>query len=128
MSIRRLERADWIAFCAYASRGLIGRHTNIEVASREIGTRLEARRLPLFGMAYDPKNDVLELFVGQRRHLIWGPREFYVDEAPLGLVCMEIINAEDVREIVTLREPPMLPDPAAVSGRVVTGTGHANGP
>jgi hypothetical protein len=125
MTMRRLERTEWIGFCAYASRGLIGRHANIEVASRAGGTRLEARQLPLFGMAYDPKDDVLELFVGQLRHLIWAPREFYVDEVPLGLVCLEIIDADGVREIVTLREPLMLPRRSAVSDSLAAGARHA---
>jgi hypothetical protein len=71
MTIRRLERRDWIGFCAYASRGLIGRQADIEVA--------------------------------------------------------QIVDADDVREIVTLREPPMLPDPHALGDQCVTGSCHAVG-
>jgi hypothetical protein len=37
----------------------------------------------------------------------------YVDEALLGTVSLQIINAEGVRQIVTLRDPLMLPRPAA---------------
>jgi len=125
MTIRRLERSDWMGFCAYASRGLVGRQTNIEVGSRKVGVQLEAHHLPLFGMTYDPKDDVLQLFVGNLRHRIWGLREFYVDDSRLGLVRLEIIAADGAREIVTMRELLLLQDLRAVSDRVATGSGHA---
>jgi hypothetical protein len=117
MTIRRLERSEWAEFCTYASRGWVGRWADIEVASHQIGSQVEARRLPLFGMSYDPKDDVLELLVGELRHLIWAPREFYVDEPPLGIVCLQIIDADGIQDIVTLREPLMLPNLHGTTGR-----------
>jgi hypothetical protein len=97
-----------------ASRGFLGRQADIEVASPQMGCQLEARRLPLIGMSYDPTSDVLELMVGELNQLIRGPREVYVDEGPLGIVIVQIIDAGGVRRIVTLREPLMLPGPCAV--------------
>jgi hypothetical protein len=41
------------------------------------------------------------------------PRELYVDEELLGIVSFQIIDAEGVRQIVTLRDPLMLPGPEA---------------
>lgn len=114
MTIRRLDRADWGAFCTRASRGFVGKQTDIEVASLQLGFQLAAHRLPLIGMSYDPKSDVLELLVGELEHLIRGPREVYVDEEPLGIVALQIIDADGDRRIVTLREPLMLPGPHLV--------------
>ncbi len=114
MTIRRLERSEWQIFCFRASRGLLGKQVEIEVASREIGFQLMAHRLPLVGMAYDPKSDVLELLVGELDHLIRAPRELYVDEETLGLISLQIIDADGVQQIVTLRDPLMLPGPAAI--------------
>jgi hypothetical protein len=111
MTIRRLERSDWGGFCIRASRGLLGKQVEIEVASLQIGLQLEARRLPLLGMAYDPKGDVLELLIGELDHLIRAPRELYVDKELLGIVSFQIIDAEGVRQIATLRDPLMLPGP-----------------
>jgi hypothetical protein len=113
MTIRRLERSDWGGFCIRASRGLLGKQVEIEVASLQIGLQLEARWLPLLGIAYDPKDDVLELLIGELDHLIRAPRELYVDEEPLGIASFQIIDAEGVRQIVTLRDPLMLPAPEA---------------
>jgi hypothetical protein len=111
MTIRRLERSDWTVFCIRASRGYLGKQVDIEVASLDIGAQIEAHGLPLAGMSYDPKSDVLELLVGEHEHLIQAPREFYVDEEPLGIVSLQIVDADGVRQIVTLREPLMLPGP-----------------
>jgi hypothetical protein len=113
MTIRRLERNDWMGFCLRASRGLSGKWADIERASLRGGAQLEARRLPLIAISYDPRSDVLELLVGELEHLIREPREFYVDEEWFGIVSLQIIDAEGVRQIVTLCEPPLLPRPAA---------------
>jgi hypothetical protein len=111
MAIRRLERNDWTGFCNLASRGLFGKRVDIEIASLRVGFQPEARRLPLVGMSYDPKGDVLELLLGELEHLIRAPREFYVDEEPLGVTSLQIVDAQGVRQIVTLREPLLLPAP-----------------
>jgi hypothetical protein len=111
MTIRRLERNDWIGFCLRTSRGLSGKWADLEIASLQIGAQLEARRLPLLGISYDPKSDVLELLVGELEHLIRAPREFYVDEGLLGLVSLQIVDADGARQIVTLHEPLLLPRP-----------------
>jgi hypothetical protein len=113
MSIRKLERSDWGWFCIHSSRVFMGKQADIEVASLQLGFQTEARRLPLIGMSYDPKNDVLTLLVGDLSHMIRSPRELYVDEEPLGLIAFQIVDAEGVRQIVTLREPLMLPVPRA---------------
>ena len=112
MAIRRLGRDDWDGFCILATRGYFGRQVSIEVVSLEIGLQPEVRRSPLIGMSYDPKSDVLQLLLGDISHLVHGPRELYVDEELLGAVCLEVIDAEGIRQILTLREPPMLPSAA----------------
>ena len=111
MTIRRLERSEWRGFCIRASRGFIGKQVQIEVASLQIGFQLEAHRLPLLGMSYDPKSDVLELLVGELDHLVHAPRELYVDEGFFGAVSLQIVDAEGVQQIVTFRDPLMLPAP-----------------
>jgi hypothetical protein len=114
MTIRRLERSEWVAFCVHASHTFIGKQIQIEVASLEIGAQLEARRMPLLGLSYDPKSDVLEMLAGEMDHLIYGPREIYVDDTLLGLASLQIVDADGVRQIVTLADPLMLPPPMMV--------------
>jgi hypothetical protein len=82
----------------------------IEVISLELGAQLETRRVPFLGIDYDPKSDVLEVIAGDLGHLVRAPRELYVDEDSVNMVSLQIIDADGVRQIVALRDPPMLPD------------------
>jgi len=109
MAIRRLERNDWGGFCMLATQGYFGRQVSIEVFSLEVGAQPEVQRSPLVGISYDPKSDVLQVLLGEVSHLVHGPREVYVDEELLGAVSVEVIDAEGIRQILTLREPAMLP-------------------
>jgi hypothetical protein len=114
MSIRRLDRNEWQGFCIRISRDFLGKRVAIEIASLDIGAQRETERLPLLGMSYDPKNDVFELLIGELDHLIYRPREVYVDETPLiDIDTLQIIDEAGVRQIVTLRNPLMLPAPRA---------------
>jgi hypothetical protein len=109
MTIRRLQRDDWSSFCAHVTRGFLGKRVDMEVASLQLGFQPEARRLPLIGISYDPKSDVLALLLGELEHLIRAPREFYVDEEPLNITSLQIIDAGGLRQILILRDPLMLP-------------------
>jgi hypothetical protein len=40
------------------------------------------------------------------------PREVYVDIGPTGLENLEVLDADDARHIMKLRDPLMLPAPA----------------
>ena len=111
MAIRRLERAEWAEFCARASRDYLGKAVEVEVLSAAIGCQVEVHGLPLIGLSYDSKNDLIELFVGELSHFIRTPRRFYVDEDPLGVICFHVIDVDDTRRVITLHEPPMLPAP-----------------
>jgi hypothetical protein len=112
MSIRRVERGEWSGFCIYASRVLVGKQVDMQVLSLQIGSQIEARRMPLFGMAYDPASDVLELLFGDELdHLIRAPRELYVDEGSLGIVSLQVVDSDGIRQIITLRDPLLLASP-----------------
>src|ERR1700750_1230659 len=109
MRIRRLERDDWCGFCIRASRLFLGKQADIEVVSMEIGFQPEARGLPLIGISYDPHSDVLHLLLGTVSRPIQSPRGLYVDEQPLGIINFEVIDASGMRQIVTFRDPLLLP-------------------
>jgi len=112
MSIRRLERGEWSGFCIYATRALVGKQVEMEILSLQIGSQVEARRVPLFGMAYDPASDVFELLFGDALdHLIRAPRELYVDEGSPGVVSLQIVDSDGIRQIITLRDPLLLASP-----------------
>jgi hypothetical protein len=112
MTIRKLDRPEWKKFFDVMSRLLEGRQAEIEVASLALGDQVEADWLPLIGITYDPKDDIVEVALDGVDHIIEKPREIYADDTGVELNSLEIVGAEGDRQIVKLREPLMLPAPA----------------
>ena len=113
MAIRKLEKAEWRSFFDRITKGLVGKRAEIEVSSLELGNQVEAEWLPLLGIAYDPKDDVLEIALDGLDHLIAKPKEVYVDIGATGLANLRVVDRDGVSQIVKLRDPLMLPAPAA---------------
>jgi len=62
-----------------------------------------------------PKDDIIEIALEGVDHLIPKPREVYVEENGLELSSLEVIDAEGTHQIIVLKDPMMLPAPAAQS-------------
>jgi hypothetical protein len=113
MVTRKLDKAQWRAFFDRMSASLVGMRAEIEVDSLELGAQIEAEWLPVLGITYDPQDDILEIALEGVDHLIHGAREIYVDEGVTGLESLLVVDGGGIRQIVKLREPLMLPAPAA---------------
>lgn len=111
MGAQKLDKAEWAAFLAGLTKALEGAEAEIEVESLEIGDQVEANWLPLFGIVYDHKGDLVEIAMEGLDHLIYKPQEIYVDRGAGGLVSLEIITGDGTKQIVQFREPLMLPAP-----------------
>src|ERR1700732_3402936 len=113
VEIMKLEKSQWRGYFDRVSKALVGKRAEIEVASLKLGDRIEAEWLPLLGISYDPKNDVIDIAIEGVDHLIPKPREVYVEENGLELSSLEVIDAEGTHQIIVLRDPMMmLPAPA----------------
>jgi hypothetical protein len=112
VEIMKLEKSQWRGYFDRVSKALVGKRAEIEVASLKLGDRIEAEWLPLLGISYDPKNDVIDIALEGLTHLIHEPREVYVEQDGLELSALEVVDAEDSRQIVVLKDPLMLPAPA----------------
>jgi hypothetical protein len=115
MAAQKIDRAEWHTFFDTISKALTGMRAEIEVASLTLGDQIEAEWLPLLGIAYDPKDDVLEIALDGLDHLIPRPRELYAASGVGGLLNFEGIDADGVSQIIKLREPLMLPAPSSTS-------------
>jgi hypothetical protein len=115
MSARKLEKSEWRPFFDRVSKLLVDKRAEIEVASLSLGDQIEAAWLPLIGITYDPKDDLVEIALEGVDHMIRKPREIYVDGGPIGLESVEIVDANGVKQIVLLRDPLMLPAPEHAS-------------
>jgi len=110
MATVKLDKAAWQTTLALMSKTeLVGKQVEIEVAGLAIGDQIEQDWIPLLGISYDPRNDLIEIPVEGLDHLIRNPREVWVEHGVAGLVSMEVVDADDVRQIIRLREPLMLP-------------------
>lgn len=109
MATVKLEKAAWQPYFDQISKTLGGKQAEIEIASLKLGDQIEAEWVPLLGIVYDPKNDLVEVLLEGLDHMIRKPVEIFVEHGPLGLSSMEVIDADDERQIIKLRDPLMLP-------------------
>jgi hypothetical protein len=116
MAIRKLGKAEWQRYFDRISKAVIGKRAEIEIASLALGDQIEAEWLPLIGIGYDPKDDILEIALDGVDHLIPHPHEIYVDETGIVLTSIEVIDRDGVSQIVQLRDPLMLPAPSQAEG------------
>lgn len=108
MPTSALPRADWRSYCDRVSKAVAGRGVELDVASLELGDRIEARWLPLLGVVFDARGDVLEIALDGIGHSIVSPREIHVEETERGLVAIEIVAGNDSVEVLRFREPLVL--------------------
>jgi hypothetical protein len=109
---KQLEKSKWCAYFNQMSKALVGKRAEIEVASLKLGDQIETEWLPLLGVSYDPKHDIIEIALEGVDHLIPKPREVYAEENGLELSSLEVIDAEGTHQIIVLKDSMMLPAPA----------------
>ncbi len=110
---RKLEKAEWQVFLERASKGLVGKRAEIDVAAAKIGSQVEAEWVPLLGIVYDPKSDIVEIVLEGLDHLINKPQELYVEEDAGRLSSLEVVDAAGTHQIVKFKDPLMLSAPGA---------------
>jgi hypothetical protein len=112
MATVKLEKPAWHTYFDNVSKILTGKRAEVEVDALSLGSQIEAEWVPLIGIVYDPKDDLIEVILEGLDHMIRNPREIFVDHDAVGLLTsMEVIDADDVRQIIKLRDPLMLPPP-----------------
>jgi len=106
VALQRLTKSEWSTCCDCISQGIAhGRRAEVEVITLKLGQRFEAKWVQLHGIVFDPKCDVFEVVIEGLDRLIERPREVYVDATAQGIVALEIVAENEVRQIVRLSEP-----------------------
>ena len=116
MTVREIGKSEWHPYFERMSKALTGKRAEIEIASLSLGHQIEAEWLPLLGITYDPKSDVLEVALDGLDHMITHPDQIYVDETGLILTSLEIIGRDVVSQIIQLRDALALPAPSGAAG------------
>jgi hypothetical protein len=112
MVVQQLERTEWQDFFDLLSKSVTGKRAEIEVASLALGAQIAAEWLPLLGMTYDPRSEILEIALDGLDHLIHQPRELHLSLDNGALASVIIVDGDGTRQIVRWRDPLMLPKPA----------------
>jgi hypothetical protein len=94
MTARKLDKKHWKPFFDGISKVLGAKQAEIEVLSLDLGDQVEAEWLPLLGLTYDPKNDVLDVELEGLDHMISKPSEIDVEDGGVGLSSLAITDAE----------------------------------
>jgi hypothetical protein len=111
MALEKLEKTQWSAFCDRMSGGLMGKRAEIEIASQDLGIQVKTNWLPVIGLVYDARSDMMEIVLDGIEHVVLHPRELYVDYGPGGIESLGIVDHDYAWQIVLLRDPLMLPSP-----------------
>ena len=108
---QKIDKSGWHVTLDGLSKSLSGKRAEIEIAALSLGDQIAAEWLPVIGIAYDPKDDIVEVALEGLDHIISRPHELHF-RLEGGLVsALEIIDADGIRHIVKFREPLMLPAP-----------------
>jgi hypothetical protein len=118
MISRKLDKEEWKPLLDFLSKQLLeGKRAEIEVASLDLGDQVEAQWLPLVGIVYDHKDDIIEVALEDIDHhidhIIYGPREIYLIEDASLFISLDIIDADGRHQIVRVKDPLMLPSSQA---------------
>jgi Family of unknown function (DUF5335) len=111
MTARKLDKKEWKPFFEGISKVLPAKQAEVEVLSLNLGDQVEAEWLPLIGLTYDPKDDLLDVALDGVDHMIPKPREIYVEDGGVGLASVAVVDVEGKRHLVKLRDPIALPAP-----------------
>jgi len=108
-SMRTIPKTEWRSFFDRMSHALLGQRAEIEVASLELGDAIVAEWVPMIGITYDSRDDLLDVALDRTNHLIRYPKEIVVEEDGGALRSVAVVDGEGTRQIVHLRAPVMLP-------------------
>ncbi len=111
MATSKLDKTTWQAYFDQISKTIEGKLAEIEVNSLTLGSQIEAEWVPLLGITYDKKSDILEVILEGLDHMIHKPKDIYIDGNGFRLSSVEVIDTDNVRQVIKLRDPLMLPSP-----------------
>jgi hypothetical protein len=116
-NLRNIPKSEWRTFFDRMSKALLGKWAEIEVAQLDLGDQIVAEWIPLLGVTYDSKDELLDVALDRLDHLIYRPKEIIVDESPEGLTSVAVVDGDDARQVVNFKTPLMLPATEAAAGK-----------
>ena len=104
-NLRDVPRSEWSPFFNRLSKSLLGKKAEIEVASPELGDQILVEWVPLIGVTYDSKDDLLDVALDRVDHLVYHPSEIAVEEGRDGVMSIAVTTTDGTKQVVRLKEP-----------------------
>ena len=130
MNTLLLPKQAWKSYFEAMSDVLIGKWAEVEVATLDLGDQIVAQRLPLLGITYDTKDDLVDVSLGgenQLNHLIRHPSQIEIVEGVDGLRSIAITSGDGTVQVLSLRDPLRLPQATPGSKAVPQGSDPRGG-
>lgn len=111
---QELDADRWHEYFDSLTPSIEGMLATIEVMDAQEGDQIDAERIPVQAISYDPRDDVLEVAVGGRglrypvvlRHFISSPRTISVEESSsITPTAILVTDGDGVRTLIRLFEP-----------------------
>jgi hypothetical protein len=109
MALIQLAKSQWQNYFDRISKELGAKLVEVEVTGLKLGDQLEVDWLPLLGLSYDPKDDIMVVFVEGIEHNIQHPKQIDVEQDIEGLYSMEVVDDSGEHHIMLLKDPLRLP-------------------
>ena len=104
-----LEKDRWADELIRLWKQLDGKEIMIEVEALRLGDQIEAEHVPLKGLSYDPKDDVVQVWVGELDHMIYHPTQIMLALDDDGrLMGIDITDADGEQHLIEPLEPVAL--------------------
>jgi hypothetical protein len=107
----KLEPSSWKHYFDRVSRLLDGELVEIEVESLRLGSQVAGKWLPLMGITYDQKGDLIAVMADTLDHMIRKPRAVFIETEGTQLLSMEVTDDDGNNQVIKFREPLLLPAP-----------------
>jgi hypothetical protein len=109
-TMHTVPRSEWRQFFDRMSTALTrGKWAEIEVASLETGDQIIAEWIPMIGVTYDSRDDLVDVALDRTDHLIFHPDAILVEEDTEGVTSIAVSAVDGTKHIVRLKQPLMLP-------------------
>ena len=100
MENRIIERDEWKREFDELWRRMEGKNILIEVEGLHLGDQIEAEHVELKGLSYDPKDDVVQVWVGPLDHMIHHPKQIALAVEHGYLLAIDITDAEGNQHLI----------------------------
>ena len=107
--MRTIDKTGWQPFFDELTKAVEGSKVQIEVAGLDFGDQIQVDWVPLLGISYDDKDDVLTVSVENLEHMIHNPANICVEGEGSAVNQVAVLDDDGHTETIRLKRPLALP-------------------